>query len=42
MQDEMADMRQLLKKIRETKRVNRGIESIPTTSQTEAKDGSSE
>jgi hypothetical protein len=42
MQDELADMRQLLKQIRETQRVDRGIESIPVASQTRAKAGSSE
>jgi len=42
MQDDLADMRQILEKIRETQRVERGIESIPTTSQTGAKAGSSE
>jgi hypothetical protein len=28
MQDEMEDMRQILEKIRETQRVNKGIESV--------------
>jgi hypothetical protein len=41
-QDELEDMRQLLEQIRETQRVDRGIESVPTTSQTGAKAGSSE
>jgi hypothetical protein len=39
MQDDLADMRQILNKIRETQRVDRGIESIPTTSQTGAEAG---
>jgi hypothetical protein len=41
-QDELEDMRQLLEQIRETQRADRGIESVPTTSQTGAKAGSSE
>jgi hypothetical protein len=32
MQDELADMRQLLKQIRETQRDVRGIELVPSTS----------
>jgi hypothetical protein len=31
-QDELVDMRKLLKHITETQRVSRGIESVPTTS----------
>jgi hypothetical protein len=42
MQDELEDMRQLLKKIRETQRADRGIESVPTPSQIGAEVGYSE
>jgi hypothetical protein len=41
-QEELVDMRKLLENIRETQRVNGGIDSIPATSQVGAKDGSSE
>jgi hypothetical protein len=41
MQDELENMRQVLGKIRETKRVDRGIESVPTKSQIEGEAGPS-
>jgi hypothetical protein len=42
MQDELEDMRQILEQIRETQRVDRGIESVSAASQIGAEAGSSE
>jgi hypothetical protein len=42
MQDGLEDMRQILEQIKETKRADRGTESVTTTSHTRAESGLSE